>query len=411
MSTRRRLLLTLPAFVAAAPRLLNGQHLPSSPFHRKAPPPPAPVKVAAYFGTDTDKGVSKGIYRSEFNSEAGQFSEPMLAAAAVRPSFMALSPQRAAGPVLYAANEANEGTGNVSAYAIQPGTGELKLLNQVSSAGAGPCYLSIEGSGRSAFVANYGGSLASFRVHPDGTLSEPVEQIDYRDMEKFGPRGPNKARQDGPHPHSATVSPDSRFLLVNDLGSDSISVYVIDADDARLSHAGQFLFHSGHPGAGPRHVAFHPNGRWIYGINELNSTIEHFLWTTTRSRTSPEGLLINTNSAVKTIEATTSVAKNTAAELAISNDGFFLYASNRGEDSLVVFSIAAGDGRLKLIQRISCGGRTPRHFTLDPTGRWVVCGNQDSATVTVFRRDPGTGRLTGPVQTVALDSPLFTLFV
>jgi 6-phosphogluconolactonase len=243
-------------------------------------------------------------------------------------------------------------------------------------------------------------------VDANGGLSQPVERVDFKNA-KFGKRGPN-ARQDVPHPHSVRLSPDNRFLLVNDLGSDEISVFPVHPETARLGPP--TLFSNARPGSGPRHVAFHPNGRWVYSINELDSTIDQFLWSTTSSRTAPQGLLVKAGPPVKTIGPGFPVARNTAAEVQVSPDGQFVYASNRGEDSLVVFSVAGTDGALTLIQRISSGGRTPRHFTLDPTGGWVLCGNQDSANVAVFRRDAASGRLAGPTQTIPLDSVLFTLF-
>jgi 6-phosphogluconolactonase len=291
---------------------------------------------------------------------------------------------------------------------MDPASGALKQINEVSSAGAGPCYFSLDATGKAAFVADYAGSaIATYHVLPDGGLSEPVVRIDYKDA-KFGKRGPVTARQDVPHPHSVHLSPDNRFLLVNDLGSDAISVFRIDAASARLGPP--TLFTNDRPGSGPRHIAFHPNGRWVYSINEIDSTLDRFLWTTTSSPTDPQGLLVYTGEHVKTIAPGFPAAKNTAAEVAISPDGKFLYASNRGEDTLVVFSIADVDGKLAFVQRISCGGKTPRHFTLSPDSRWILCGNQDSATVTVFRRDGGSGRLGGPVQTLPLDSVMFTLF-
>jgi len=242
-------------------------------------------------------------------------------------------------------------------------------------------------------------------VLPDGGLSSPVERLDYKDS-RFGHRGPNSARQDVPHPHSVHLSPDNRFLLVSDLGSDEISIFQVE-NGGKLGPPA--LFSNGRPGSGPRHIVFHPNGRWVYSINELDSTIDRFLWTSTSSRSAPQGLLINTGEVIKTIAPGFPVAKNTAAELAVSSDGNFLYASNRGEDTLVVYAIA-DEGPLTLLQRIPCGGRTPRQFALDPTGRWLLCGNQDSATVTVFRRDGGTGKLAGPVHSISLDSVMFTLF-
>jgi 6-phosphogluconolactonase len=403
MFTRRRFILTLPA-LAAVPRIAAAQSF-LTPFHKR-PVPPQPVFV--YFGTDTAKGVSKGIYLSRFDPASGLMTSPQLAAETLRPSFLALSPNTEGHRHLYAVNEANDASATVTSFLIDPANGALKPINQVTSAGAGPCYISLDATGEAAFVANYAGSsIASYRVLPNGALTEPVERIDYKDR-RFGHRGPNSARQDAPHPHSVHLSPDNRFLLVNDLGSDHISVFPIDPATARLGPPA--LFSNNRPGSGPRHIAFHPNGRWLYSINELDSTIDRFLWTTTSSRTNPQGLLVNTGAPVKTIARDFPVAKNTAAEVAISLDGNFLYASNRGEDSLVVFRIAPDDGALTLIQRISCGGKTPRHFTLDPSERWLLCGNQDSASVTIFRRDPASGRIAGPPHSRPHPSPRLSLF-
>jgi 6-phosphogluconolactonase len=403
MFTRRRFLVLFPAF-AAAP-----QSFASLPFKKKKVAPPPPVFV--YFGTDTNKDVSKGIYQSTFNSTTGQLSVPVLVAPTARPSFLALSPARAGQKrFLYAVNAVNDPTATVTTFSQDPASGVIHQLGQVSSGGAGPAYVSVDAAGHVAFVANYFGStVASYRVQPDGTLSQPVTVIDFKDKEKFGSRGPNTVRQDIPHPHSATISPDNRFLLVCDLGSDTISVFVIDSETGHLTTNDPHLFDVRH-GSGPRHVVFHPNGRWVYCINELDSTIDQLLWTQTSSIEKPQGLLVNTNFHIKTIAEDFPVEKNTAAEVAVSPDGNFLYASNRGEDTLVVFSIRPKKGDLTLVQRISCGGKGPRHFTLDPTAQWLVCGNQDSASVTVFRRDAATGKLTGPVQTARIDSPLFTLF-
>ena len=407
MFTRRRFLITLPA-VAALPSLaLPAAEAQSfvNPLRKKTPVPPAPTFV--YFATDTAKGAAKGIYLSRFNSSTGQLTAPMLIAATLRPSYLALSSPIAGHRRIYAANEANDASATITSFLMDPATGALKQINQVSSGGPGPCYLTLDATGETAYVANYAGSsIATYSVHADGSLSEPVMRIDYKDP-KFGKRGPVAARQDAPHPHSVHLSPDNRFLLVNDLGSDAITVFPVEPG----AHLGTpALFTNDRAGTGPRHIAFHPNGRWIYSVNEIDSTIDHFHWSTTSSRTNPKGLLVNTNNFVKTV-APDFAGKNTAAEIAISPDGNFVYVSNRGEDSLVVFSIAESDGKLTFLQRVSCGGKTPRHFTLDPSGKWLVCGNQDSASVTVFARDNASGHLSGPVQTLAIESPMFTLFL
>jgi len=405
MFTRRRFLILLPAFAASTYDAAS-----QSIFRKKKPaPPPAPIFV--YFGTDTAKGASKGIYQSRFDPKTGQLTPAVLAATTARPSFLALSPPRDGPRFLYAVNAVNDPAATVTTFALDPKTGALSQIGQVSSGGAGPCYISVDTTGKTAFVANYlGSSIASYSILPDGNLSQPVDEIDFNDRKRFGSLGPNSTRQDTSHPHSATISPDNRFLLVNDLGTDHISVFVIHHETGRLTTSEPHLFTNVHPGSGPRHVVFHPNGRWVYGINEMESTIDHYLWTATRFSQSPQGLLVTTNTPIKTIAQDFPAGKNTAAEIVVSPDGNFLYASNRGEDSLVVFSISPQNGALTLVQRIPSGGKVPRHFTLDPTAQWLLCGNQDSASVTVFRRDPVSGKLTGPIQTLAVDSPTFTLF-
>jgi 6-phosphogluconolactonase len=405
MFTRRRFLVILSAFTASA-HAQSGWHLP---FRKKKPvPPPPPLNV--YIGTDTAKGVSKGIYQSHFDTTRGQLTPPVLAAATARPSFFAVTPVGQGKRFLYAVNAINDPNATATTFAIDPKTGALKQTGQVSSGGAGPVYISVDDTGHSAFVANFpGGTVASYRIQSDGTLSQPIDRIDFNDHKKFGALGPNSARQSSAHPHSTIISPDNRFLLVCDLGTDHITVFLIHPDTGHLSDPRPFT--NDHPGSGPCNVAFHPNGRWVYGINEIDSTLDHYLWTATRFSETPQGLLVNTNTPVKTTAPDFPADKNTAAELAISSDGLFLYVSNRGEDSLVVFSIGLKNGKLTPIQRISCGGKTPRHFTLDPTTQWLLCGNQDSATITIFRRDTATGKLTGPTQTVPIDSPMFTLFV
>ncbi|GGA75747.1 3-carboxymuconate cyclase [Edaphobacter acidisoli] len=403
MLTRRRFLLLLPAATASASA--SAQDL-ASLFHRKKPAPLVPTRV--YFGTDTTKGVSKGIYLSHFDSATGQLSSPLLAATTARPSYMAITPTR---KHLYAVNAINDPSATISGFAIDQRTGMLREIGQVSSGGAGPAYISIDATGHAAFVANYFGStVASFRMLPDAMLSQPVERINFNDHKRFAPLGPNTARQDRSHPHCTTISPDNRFLLVCDLGTDHISVFAIDPETAQLTTGTPYLFTNSRPGSGNRHVFFHPNGRWIYGINEIDSTIDHYLWTEASTLNPPQALLVNTGHFVKTIAASFPEEKNTAAEVAVSPDGNFLYASNRGEDTLVVYSIDQDNGRLKLVQRIPSGGKTPRHFTFDPTGEWILCGNQDSATVTVFHRNGATGRLTGPAQSMALDAVMYTLF-
>jgi 6-phosphogluconolactonase len=403
MFTRRRFLYLLPAVAAAA-------HAESPSIFRKkkvaGPPPPLMV----YFGTDTSKGISKGIYQAHFDTVRGQLTPPVLVAPTLRPSFFAATPPGPGRRYLYAVNAINDPAATVTTFAIDPKTGALAQTAQVPSGGAGPAYISIDATNHGAFVANYfGGTVVSYRIQPDGSLSQPVDHFDFKDHEKFGALGSNATRQDSAHPHCATISPDNRFVLVCDLGTDHITVFVIHPETGQLTNPKSFT--NDRSGSGPRHVVFHPNGRWLYGLNEIDSTLDHYLWTATRFSDTPQGLIVNTNTPVKTIAPDFPAEKNTAAEVAVSPDGGFLYASNRGEDSLVVFSISAKDGKLTLVQRIACGGKTPRHFTLDPTAQWLLCGNEGSGTITIFRRDAATGKIGGPIQSVQLDSPLYTLFV
>ena len=405
MITRRRLLALLPVAT------LNAQ---SRFFRRKPKPPQAAPVLTAFFGTDSAHAPAKGIYSAQFNSGTGQFSQPVLAAATLRPSFLALNPVLHTGDgrrLLYAANEGDAHTSSLTTFAVVPGPNPtLTQLNQVSSGGEGPCYLAVDATGRSAYAANYmGSSIASYVIQADGTLSAPVDRVDFRDK-AFGHHGPFPGRQDAPHPHSSMLSPDSRFLIVNDLGNDNIVLFPINPSTARLGSP--HLVGSRLPGSGPRHLAFHPNGRWAYGIDELANRIDQYLWNSTHTGLGlePQAFLTDTAHPVSTLDAGFH-GTNTAAEIVVSPGGDFLYASNRGENSLVVFHIDPANGALTFLQRISCGGKTPRHFTLDPTGKWLVCGNQDSASVTVFARDSTSGHLTGPVQTLPIESPMFTLFL
>ncbi len=408
---RRRLLCALPAFLVGTRALAMQTFFPHFPKKRK-PTPEGPLLV--YIGTDTSRGVSKGIYQARFDEVAGKLTDPTLAAPMVRPTYFALGPARSGRRTLYSVAAGTDlASSRVGSFAVDMKTGTLTPLNLVPSGGIGPCYVSVDSTGSAAFVANYGGgTVSSYKIRPDGRLSDPVETLDFHDTARFGDDGPNPVRQTGPHPHSTMLSPDNRFLLVNDLGHDSIDVFPIDPATAQMGTMEPHRFTNNHPGSGPRHIAFHPNGRWVYSINEIDSTIDRFLWQTTHHKVGEsQAMLVETTTTVKLLADGFPVSKNTAAEVTIPSNGYFLYASNRGEDTLVVFSINQDTGDLTLVQRISCGGKGPRHFTFSPNQQWVLCGNQDSASMTIFKVDERTGKLSGPMQTVPLDSPMFTLFV
>jgi 6-phosphogluconolactonase len=371
----------------------------------KAPVPPPFV----YFGTDTTKPGARGIYVSRFDIATGKLTTPALATPSLRAAFFAVGQSRGRR-MLYVCNEGDEHNSAITTYVIDPASGSLKQIGQVSSGAAGPAYISIDADGRSAYVADYAGSaIATYLIQPDGTLSKPVEDLDFK-QPRFGHKGPNAERQDAAHPHLTLLSPDNRFLVVPDLGNDSIVTFPADAS---TGHLGTPHINERRPGSGPRHVAFHPNRRWIYCVNELDNHVDQLLWNETRGDAAhgvqAQALLTDTSRTVSTVDPGFH-GQSTAAEVVIEGGGRHLYASNRGEDSIAVFDIDPANGALTLTQRISCGGHQPRQFTLDPTGKFLVCGNQASDSVTVFTRNETSGHLTGPIQTLPVPSPMMTLF-
>jgi 6-phosphogluconolactonase len=352
-----------------------------------------------FAGTYTnDKGsTSQGIYAYRWDADAGSLELIGLAAATVNPSFLTLSSDRRH---LYAVNEVDDyqgsKSGSVSSFAVEGASGKLKTINTVPSAGGGPCKITIDFTGRAAFVANYdGGSAASFRVSKKGALSKPVSIFQYTG------HGANPERQAAPHTHCTTVSPDSRYVLVNDLGLDRISVYHLDPQTAQLT-ANDPPFYEALPGSGPRSFTFHPSGKWAYSLNEIANTVDGLTWdaghgTLTRFQnisTLPEGFS----------------GSNTAGTVAVDSAGRFLYASNRGDNSVAVFSISDGDGTLTAVQHVDCGGQTPRHFTLDPGNQWLLVANEDSSNIVVFARNTRSGLLTPNGKQYPLSHPVCLVF-
>jgi len=331
--------------------------------------------MTVYVGTYTD-GTSRGIYRLTFDAATGTMTEPVLAVETKNPSFLALHPN---GRFLYAVGEISsfEGqkTGAVSAFAIDPKTGDLTLLNQQSSEGAGPCHLVVDKTGRNALVANYGGgTVAVLPIGPDGRL-KPASSVRAHEGS-----GPNKGRQDKPHAHGIYLDAAERFAFSPDLGADRVFVYRFDAAKGTLEPHGAAALD---PGAGPRHLAFHPAGKFLYTINELLSTVSAFSYDASKGALAP----------LQTVSALPAGFSGTSwtAEVALSADGRFLYGSNRGDDSLAVFRVDAATGRLTAAGHAPVGGKNPRHFTIDPTGRWVLAAHQGSGTIAVLSLDPATG--------------------
>lgn len=330
-------------------------------------------------GTQTLTGTSKGIYTYSFRD--GELRQQRLAAEADNPTFLALSPNRRD---LLIANELDtyDGRpgGGVSTYRLRHGGG-LAKVNEVASQGGGPCHVAFDRSGRSAFAANYGGgSAASFSVARDGRISSAVSFFQYSGS------GPDSARQKGPHAHRVTVSPDNRYLLVNDLGLDVIHIYQLDADTAKLTPNEPGIWRST-PGSGPRALQFHPNGRVAYCVTEMASTVVVLRWDSKR------GAL----ETVQEVKMRPPDFQGTTAglDIVIDREGRFAYAADRFDDIIATFAISASDGTLTLLDRRSCGGKVPRHLALDPSGRWLLVANQESSNIYVLERDAGTGRLSG----------------
>ena len=360
-----------------------------------APASTGPGRLAVYVGTYTDAG-SRGIYRFELDRATGATTDPLLAGESENPSFLALHPN---GRVLYAVNEVGSfgggRTGALSAYAVDTAKGGLTRLGQQPSAGADPCHLVVDKAGRHVLVANYSsGTVAVLPIATDGRLQPPSV------VRQQAGTGPDKARQEGPHAHAILLDQAERFALAADLGADRIFVYRYGAGASLEPNEPKAA--ALEPGAGPRHLAWHPSGKYLYSINELRSTVTALRYDAVRG-------VLEAFQTVTTLPAGFS-GENTTAEVAVSADGRFLYGSNRGHDSLAVFAVDPVSGTLAPAGHVPTGGRAPRHFAIDPSGRWLLAANQDSNSVTVFRLDAATGRLTPVGKPIAVSKPVCVLF-
>ena len=352
-----------------------------------------------YVGTYTEGTRSEGIYLVRMDRRSGQLRRVGSVDAGANPSFLAIHPN---GRVLYAVNELEKykerATGAVSAFAIAGDTGALTRLNEQPSEGGAPCYLSVDRSAQVVLVANYvGGSIALLPIQPNGALA-PAAQV----VQHTG-KGPNAERQEGPHAHCILPDPSNRFALAADLGVDRVFVYRLDLGDKSLrpveEGAGDAVMR---PGAGPRHIAFHPTLPLVFVANELDSTVVTLRFDAERGALSP----LDTRSTVPAGWTGT----NYPADIHVAASGRTLYVSNRGHNSIAVFSVAKSTGALALEQVVSTDGDWPRNFSLDPTGRWLLVANQRSDSVVVFGCDPENGRLTPTPQRIALPSPVCLRF-
>jgi 6-phosphogluconolactonase len=302
---------------------------------------------------------------------------------------------------VYAVNEVSDfderGGGSVTAFALDAATGRLRELNRQPSRGGSPCHLAVDRTGQALIVANYsGGNVTLLPIREDGTLGEPATVVQHEG------HSVHPERQKGPHAHHVRLDPGNRFVVAADLGLDQLRVYRMDPSRPSLSpHDPPFARVT--PGAGPRHLAFHPDGRWLYAINELQSTVTTFSWDGASGRLAPQ----------QTVPTVPEGAppSNSTAEIAVHPSGRFVYGSNRGHDSIVVFAVDGQRGTLVPVEHEPTRGRTPRHFALDPSGRWLIAANQNSHTLTVFRVDERTGALAPQGEPVPAGAPVCVLFL
>jgi 6-phosphogluconolactonase len=349
-------------------------------------------RLIVYVGTYTG-GASKGIYAFRLDLASGALSPLGLAAETVNPSFLAIHPNRR---FLYAVNEVDhfddKKGGAVSAFAIAPADQKLTLLNQQSSGGDGPCYLTVDKTGRYVLLANYGGgSVEVLPIKENGMLDKATAYIQHRGS------GTNPERQEGPHAHSINLDVANRFAVAADLGLDKLLVYRFDATKGTLT-PNDPPFAKVKPGSGPRHFAFHPQGRFAYVINEMGSTVTAFAYD-------------GANGTLKELQTISTLPKgfsgeNDTAEVQVHPSGKFLYGSNRGHDSIAVFSVDGDKGTLQLVQIQSTQGKWPRNFGIDPSGRYLLAANEKSANLVVFRIDSQTGRISPTGRGVEVTSPV-----
>ena len=342
-----------------------------------------------YIGTYTKPDGSKGIYRCVLDSETGKLSPAALVAETPNPTFLAVPPR---GGFLYAANETNPG--EVSAYAIAA-DGALTFLNKQSAKGGGTCHITVDPAGKNVLVANYGtGSVAVLPITADGSLAEASS------FDQHTGSGADPARQREPHAHSIYVDPAAKFAYACDLGTDRINGYQYDAEHGTLMPAAGATGIVT-PGSGPRHFALHPKMDTAYVINEMVSTITTF-------RRDPASGELSAIGTVSTLPAGFTGPSSTA-EIFVHPGGKFLYGSTRGHDSIAAFALSS-DGQLALIGHTPTGGKVPRSFAIDPTGRWLLAAGQDSNDLRVFKIDPDTGKLTPTGARTEVGAPVCLIF-
>jgi 6-phosphogluconolactonase len=359
----------------------------------------APNEFLIYVGTAIYTGPpSKNIYAYRFDAQTGKTIALGVVAESINPGTVGIEPS---GRFLYATNEVGNfkdyPEGGVSAFSIDRATGKLHFLNDQFSGGVNPAHINVDATSKYVVVANYfGGKVVVFPIHSDGRLGSPTAS-EQRDGSSV-----NKQRQEGPHPHSVNFSPDNRYVLACDLGLDKVLVYQFDSSKGSL-RPNDPPFASVNPGAGPRHLAFAPSGRFAYVVNELQSSITVFSYDAACGA-------LNSRQTISSLPADFH-GENSGAEIAIAPSGRFLYVSNRGLNSVAFFAIDGKNGDLTLLGNVMTLGKTPRSFAIDPSGRYLFVGNEESDNIRIFQLDSQTGRLHTTDEVLRVKAPTCITFV
>ncbi len=332
--------------------------------------------------------MADGIYLAEFDSDKGTLTKPALAGKYEKAGFIALHPEK---PILYSVGLGTK----VAAFSIAKDH-SLTFINEADSGGAGPCHLVVDLTGQTLAVANYvGGTVSTFRLDPNGKIEELASNI------KIQGSGPHPKRQNEPHTHGVYFNKANNLLFVPDLGADETLIYKFNNLTSEITPSDPSALKSP-PGSGPRHMDFSPDEKHAYIINELTNTV-------TVAEFDPKAGSLTDIQTIPTLPADYK-EPSTTAEIEVHPNGKFVYGSNRGHNSIVVYQRDSKTGKLTFIQHAPCGGQTPRHFAIDPSGKWLLCGHQNSNTLSILSLNPETGLLGEPKSTVEIPNPVCILF-